>query len=72
MDELEELADKGDGVNFIPCLKWVTKGVSKAQPEKVMNSQYFSLLFESYQYTADQTHQRRTRQGYFENKDQFR
>ena len=37
MDELEALADRGDdsGTNFIPCIKWVKRGVAKSQPEKV-------------------------------------
>ena len=35
MDDLEEMVEKGDGLNFIPCLKWVSRGKAKSQPEKV-------------------------------------
>jgi len=35
--DLEKICEKGDGggTNFIPCLKWVQRGVAKADPEKV-------------------------------------
>ena len=33
MDELEEMS--GDSVNFIPCLKFVSRGVAKPTPDKV-------------------------------------
>jgi len=35
LKELEELATKGDRVNFIPCLAWVQRGVAKSNPDKV-------------------------------------
>ena len=37
MDDLEREAEEGgaQGVNFIPCLKWVARGVAKAQPTQV-------------------------------------
>ena len=35
MDDLEDLVEKGDGINFIPCVKWVKRGAAKSQPEKV-------------------------------------
>ena len=38
MDDLEELVERGDGVNFISCVKWVPRGVSKARPDKVSYS----------------------------------
>ena len=38
-DELEELVERGDGVNFIPCVKWVRRGAAKAVPEKVKLTQ---------------------------------
>merc|ERR1712012_904345 len=41
MDDLEDLFEKGDGngINFIPCVKWVKRGVAKSQPEKVKLTQ---------------------------------
>jgi len=35
--DLEEIAERGEkgGINFIPCIKWVQRGVAKSQPEKV-------------------------------------
>lgn len=38
MDDLELEASGGgrpDGINFIPCVRFVKRGVAKAQPEKV-------------------------------------
>ena len=35
--ELEAISERGEhgGVNFVPCLKWIQRGVAKAVPEKV-------------------------------------
>jgi len=36
LKDLEAISERGEGgVNFIPCLKWVQRGVAKSQPEKV-------------------------------------
>jgi hypothetical protein len=36
LSELEKLTERGEGgTNFIPCIKWVQRGVAKADPEKV-------------------------------------
>merc|ERR1712088_521288 len=37
MDELEEYS--GDGINFIPCIKFIQRGVAKSQPDKVKLTQ---------------------------------
>ena len=39
MDDLEELVERGEGVNFIPCVKWVQRGAAKSVPEKVKLTQ---------------------------------
>ena len=39
MDDLEEVVERGEGLNFIPCLKWVRRGAAKAVPEKVKLTQ---------------------------------
>ena len=35
MDELEEEQKSSGSVNFIPCLRFVRRGVAKANPERV-------------------------------------
>ena len=52
MDEVEDLFEKGEGngINFIPCVKWVQRGVAKSEPEKVRTkkikvNQMFSRTF---------------------------
>ena len=52
MDEVEDLFEKGEGngINFIPCVKWVQRGVAKSEPEKVRTkkikvNQMFSRIF---------------------------
>ena len=37
MDELEEYSES-KGVNFIPCLKFIQRGVAKSQPDKVSSN----------------------------------
>lgn len=36
MDELEEYTGDSKGINFIPCLKFIQRGVAKSQPDKVL------------------------------------
>ena len=36
LKELEEIANKGDRVNFIPCVAWVQREVAKSNPDKVI------------------------------------
>ena len=38
MDELEEYSGDSKGVNFIPCLKFIQRGVAKSQPDKVCSN----------------------------------
>jgi hypothetical protein len=42
MDELEKEDEFGTGdhtgINFIPCVKWVRRGVAMTHPERVKNA----------------------------------
>ena len=40
LKELEEIANKGDRVNFIPCVAWVQRGVAKTNPDQVYPVSY--------------------------------
>ena len=40
MEEMFERPERGEGVNFIPCLKWIRRGVAKSQPEKVKSPMF--------------------------------
>ena len=56
MDDLEELVDRGEGVNFIPCVKWVQRGVAKTMPEKVkLTQEELSAVIEKTQKELDVT-----------------
>ncbi len=35
MDELLESSEAAGGINFIPCVKFVRRGVAKGKPERV-------------------------------------
>lgn len=45
MDEDWEDEVAGQNVNFIPCVKWIKRGVAKSQPEKVDCFEFCQCLF---------------------------
>ena len=54
MDDLEELVERGEGVNFIPCVKWVHRGAAKSVPEKVkLTQEELSAVIEKTQRQLD-------------------
>ena len=72
MDDLEDLFEKGEGngINFIPCVKWVQRGVAKSEPEKVRTkkikvNQMFSRIFSSICFFAILLYVKKTISGLF-------